>query len=85
MTPINELKNMGPKITEWLIDIGIETEADLERVGVINVYKMLKAKQPRHVNLNALWSLQGALLGIPWDKLPVDMKDSIRKQLGDKS
>jgi hypothetical protein len=35
------------------------------------------------VTLNMLWGLQAALLGIPWNLLPQDIKDQLRKEVED--
>lgn len=83
MTPVENLKNIGPKMTAWLHAIDVHSEEDIERLGVVEVYKRLKAARPKQVNLNALWSLQGAMLGIPWNQLPPDMKDNLRRELED--
>jgi len=33
------------------------------------------------VTLNRLWGLQAALLDIPWNELPLDIKEELRKQV----
>lgn len=65
----------------WLQDVGIETVEDLEALGAVEAYIRLKTAFPDKVTLNALWGLQGALLGIPWNQLPDDMKDDLRQQV----
>jgi hypothetical protein len=45
------------------------------------VYKRVKAAYPEKVSLNMLWGLQAALLDLPWNELPPDIKDELRKQL----
>ncbi len=79
--PVRELRNIGETTAGWLESIGIRTEDDLERVGVTEAYQRLKAAYPRRVSLNALWAMQGALLGIPWNLLPKDMKETLQRQI----
>jgi DNA transformation protein len=68
------LRNLGPKTSGWLRDVGIVTMEDLEALGAAAAYVRLKAAFPHKVSLNALWGLQGALLGIRWNQLPETMK-----------
>lgn len=81
MTPVHRLKNIGPQMTQWLARIGIHGEDDIAALGVIEVYRRLKAANPDRASLNALWALQGALLGLHWNDLPPGMKDALKRQL----
>jgi DNA transformation protein len=75
------VKNLGPKSTEWLASVGIQTLDDVARIGVVETYKRVKAAHPEKVSLNLLWGLQAALLDIPWNELPPDIKDQLRKEV----
>lgn len=81
MTPVQHLRNIGPKSTAWLNEIGIYTAADLERVGVVNAYRECAARFRNANNLNLLWALQAALLDIPWNALPDEMKQALLDEL----
>jgi DNA transformation protein and related proteins len=81
MTSLRELINLGPKSSKWLEDIGIKTEDDLRRVGVIEAYCQLKARDPQKVNLMMLWAMQSALLGISYRDLPAEIKESLKEDL----
>ena len=35
MTPVGDLKGIGPKSSEWLIEARIETVEDLEQLGPV--------------------------------------------------
>ncbi|MBI3153063.1 MAG: TfoX/Sxy family DNA transformation protein, partial [Chloroflexi bacterium] len=35
------------------------------------------------VTLNMLWGLQAALLEIPWNELPTDIKEELKRQVGE--
>lgn len=80
MTPI---KNMGPKSSAWLHEIGIDTLEDLEAVGAVEAYRRLKTSRPTEVSLNALWGLQAALLNIHWKALSPEIKAELKAQLAD--
>ena len=75
------MKNVGPKSSEWLASVGVHTLDDVARLGVVETYKRVKAVFPEKVTLNMLWGLQAALLDIPWNELPPDIKRELRKQV----
>jgi DNA transformation protein len=77
-TPVNRLVNLGPKSTTWLHAIGVYTVDDIERVGVVEIYRQLKA-QGFPVTANLLYALQGALMGIRWDHLPPELRAELRR------
>ena len=75
------MKNMGPKSSEWLASVGIHTLDDVAKLGVVETYQRVKAMYPEKVTLNMLWGLQAALLDLPWNELPPDIKEALRKQV----
>ncbi|MEO8613089.1 MAG: TfoX/Sxy family protein [Chloroflexota bacterium] len=75
------IRNIGPKTISWLHEVGIHTQADLEDLGAVETYKRLKKAFPQKVSLNALYGLQGAILNIPWNALPPDMKADLIAQV----
>ena len=75
------MKNMGPKSSEWLASVGIHSLDDVARLGVVETYQRVKAAYPDKVTLNLLWGLQAALLDLPWQELPRDIKESLRQQV----
>ncbi len=78
------MKNLGPKSREWLASLGIHTLDDVARLGVAETYKRVKTAYPDKVSLNLLYGLQAALLGLPWNELPLDIKESLKKQIEEK-
>lgn len=74
---ISELKNMEPKSTEMLAKIGIHTKDDLESVGAVDCYLMLK-NQGFNVDLNMLYALESALLDINSVHLSQDIKQHLQ-------
>ena len=75
------MKNLGPKSSQWLASVGIHTLDDVARLGVVQTYQRVKAAYPEKVTLNLLWGLQAALLEIPWNELPPDIREELRKQV----
>ena len=75
------MKNIGPKSSEWLASVGVHTLDDVAKLGVVETYKRVKAVYPHKVSLNMLWGLQAALLDLPWNELPPDIKTELRKQV----
>ena len=75
------MKNMGPKSSAWLASVGIQTLDDVASLGVVETYRRVKAAHPDRVTLNLLWGLQAALLDLPWNELPPDIKEELRKQV----
>jgi len=76
------MKKLGPKSQEWLASIGVHSLEDVARLGVVETYRRVKAAYPEKVTLNMLWGLQAALLEIPWNELPDDIKDQLRQEVG---
>ena len=74
MASLASLRNIGPKSTQWLKSVGIQTAEDLSEVGAVEAYLRVKAAYPDKVSLNMLYALQGALIGLPWNELPPDIK-----------
>lgn len=75
------MKNMGPKSSEWLASVGVHTLDDVANLGVVETYLRVKAAYPEKVSLNLLYGLQAALLDLPWNELPPDIKSELKKQV----
>lgn len=69
------MKNLGPKSSEWLTSIGVHTLEDVARLGVVETYKRVKAAYPDKVSLNLLYGLQAAMLDLPINQLPQDIRN----------
>jgi len=63
------LKNIGPKSSERLASVGINTLDAVARLGV-ETYKRVRTAYPEKVTLNMLYGLQAALPENPWKELP---------------
>jgi hypothetical protein len=75
---IEKLRGIGPKTSAWLHEIGVHTREDIAALGVVEVYRWLKARFPDRVTLNALYGLEAAMLGIAWTALPEPIKAELR-------
>jgi DNA transformation protein len=58
--PIESLRNLGPKSGHWLREVGIHTIADLQRIGPVVAYRIIKQRQPS-TSLNLLWAMAAGL------------------------
>jgi DNA transformation protein len=74
------MRNIGSKSSEWLVSVGVYTLDDVVNLGVVETYKRVKAAYPEKVSLNLLYGLQAALLDLPWNELPPDIKEELKQQ-----
>lgn len=74
--PVGNLKNIGPTTAAMLRGVGIATVADLERLGPIAAYRLLKRADPR-APLALLWALAAALKDLDQRELP----EAVRERL----
>lgn len=74
------MKNIGTKSSEWLASVGVNTLQDVARLGVVETYKRVKAAYPDKVSLNMLYGLQAALLDLPINQLPQDIRDQLKRE-----
>jgi hypothetical protein len=73
------MKNLGPKSAGWLAEAGIDTPMELERVGPVFAYKLVRLRHPE-VNVLLLWALVGALGGRDWRELGAAEKVALRAE-----
>jgi DNA transformation protein len=78
---VGELPGLGPKSTQWLREVGIETEAELRKLGAVSAYRLLKMWSPKRVSLNMLWGLHAALIAVPWTKIDAATKAHLKAQV----
>jgi DNA transformation protein len=81
-TPITELRNLGPRSSEWLQAAGITTIEQLREVGAAGAYSLVRSQQPK-ATLNLLWGLAAGLEDRDWRKLNEAEKESLRREVGD--
>lgn len=77
--PIESLPNLGPKSGQWLREAGITTIAELERLGPVVAFRLVKQHQPK-ASLNLLWAMAAGLTGKDWRELTEATKRRLRKE-----
>lgn len=78
-TDLGRLKNLGPVSIDWLVQCGITSRAELEDVGAVMAYKIVKHHVPQ-ANLNLLYGIQAALMDIHWNALPQEVKARLKAE-----
>jgi len=78
--PIGNLKNLGAASAEWLRAVEIRTIADLERLGPVEAYRLVRRTHPQ-ASLNLLWALAAGLADLDWRELPEATKNRLLREL----
>jgi DNA-3-methyladenine glycosylase I len=74
---LTELRQLGPVLPKWLNAVGVRSRIDLERLGAVTVYKLLKDRGYR-TRLNMVYVLEGALRDVGWRRLPAARRAALR-------
>lgn len=84
MKQLKDLKNLGPGIRKNLALIGVKTLKDLQKLGPTKIYKKLQKTYPDRTwpVCYYLYSLEGALVGLHWNDLPVKRKKELLISIG---
>jgi DNA transformation protein and related proteins len=71
--------NIGPKSTLWLREVGVQTTADIKRIGVLEVFQLLVE---RGINpaVVMLYALEGAVTNTHWNKIGEERKAELRSE-----
>ncbi|MFT5525453.1 MAG: DNA transformation protein [Pirellulaceae bacterium] len=77
---ISVLLNLGPKSAESLAEIGIKRRAQLEDLGPVAVFRMLRQAGQRP-SLNMLYALEGVLAGVHWNQILPQRKQYLRREV----
>ena len=79
---LSHLKNIGPTIEKRLNEIGVHTRADLQRLGPAKAYQWICRSYPNQTIpvCYYLYSLQGALTDVHWDKVPKQAKEQLLRE-----
>ncbi|WP_296509610.1 TfoX/Sxy family protein [Rhodoferax sp.] len=76
------LPNLGPKSRSMLIAAGINSLADLQRLGSVAAYVKVN-RQSGKASLNLLWALEGAISGLHWQEVAREHRTSLLLALED--
>jgi DNA transformation protein len=77
--PLENLRNLGPQSIGWLNEINLHTRADLEAIGPVAAYRLIKERQPA-ASLNLLWAMAGALADTDWRDLPESTRQRLQAE-----
>lgn len=79
-----ELKNIGKKIAARLEEAGINSEAELRKVGAVEAHKRIKEKHPDETLplCYYLYSFEGALKDKHWDAIGDKRKQELKAKIG---
>jgi len=82
MTPITKIKYLGKVSAYQLAKIGIHSKEDIEKIGIAEVYKALKASYPK-LSLNMLWAIEAGMAGVNIFKISKKRKKELLKMVGE--
>jgi DNA transformation protein len=82
MSTLGDLPNLGPASQAMLAAAGIHTLDELQRVGAVQAYALVKQAEGK-ASLNLLWALEGALSGKPWQQVAEEDRASLLMALED--
>ena len=70
------LRNVGPRLAERLLDAGIDSHAALKKVGAKRCYELLYRDGDAWGDYNAayIYALEGAIRDCDWLEIPDDLK-----------
>ena len=77
--PVENLRNLGSTSAQWLREIDVHTRDDLEQVGPVVAYRLVKQRRPS-ATLNLLWAMAAALTDRDWRELSPQDKDRLRRE-----
>lgn len=77
----SKIRNVGPVSDLWLSEIGIRTIDDLERIGSVEAYRLIREIRPG-ASIILLYALEAALWDLHWNDLPPELKDRLHEQVG---
>lgn len=80
VSELSSLRNLGGRSEQWLNEIGVFTRSDLERIGSVEIFRVLK-ERGYPVSLNLVWGIEGALADIDWRDLSDELKAGLRRQI----
>ena len=79
---IFEMRNLGTASAKNLAKAGIDTPAQLHKMGAVDTYLALKFFVGSHVTLNFLWGIEGALTDKDWRDITPERKEELKIAVG---
>lgn len=78
MGQLCKLPNIGSKLEVQLNEVGIETVEQLKKVGSKQAWLDIKSKDSSAC-INRLYALEGAIQGIRWHSLSIEVKNELKE------
>lgn len=81
---LSKLRNIGATVERRLNEIGVFTRDDLAQIGPAVAYRRMKNNYPDTTlpRCYYLYSLEGALRDVHWDRIPLSVKRQLSKDAG---
>jgi DNA transformation protein len=80
MGQLSELPNIGKELENLLIQVGINSPAELNNIGSCKAFQLIHAIDPTAC-ISKLCALEGAIQGIRWHKLDEGTKRKLKDYL----
>lgn len=76
-----QLKNVGPKLAEKLVEAGIDTPEKLKALGAMQAFNKMYSLGDSYGDYNAayLYALEGAIRNCDWLDIPDELKGEYKK------
>jgi hypothetical protein len=71
-----KMRNLGPKSSAWLRQVGLKTPEALAEVGPLEAFMRVK-RAGFKPSLNLLYALEGALLDCHWQEVPPARREEL--------
>ena len=71
-----KLRNIGPKSSAWLRQVGLHSRDELLELGPVEVFMRVK-RAGFKPTLNLLYSIEGALLDCHWQDVPEQRRNEL--------
>jgi DNA transformation protein len=81
MSAVETLPNIGKVLADRLRRAGIESDAQLKKIGDAKAFLRLRAELPEDACVHTRLALAGAVRGVRWH----DLDEGLRKQLADEA
>lgn len=76
------LPNLGPASARWLVGAGIDSIAELRRIGAVAAFGRVAVREGRAATANLLYALHAALEGKHWTEVSPAEKARLRRAAG---
>ena len=76
-----QLKNIGPKLAQKLVEADIDTPEKLKKLGAKRAFGIIYASGDSYGDYNAayLYALEGAIRDCDWLDIPDELKEEYKK------